>query len=192
MDSRYSRCMTDCRSFLSDFVESEEGRVKFGGKERGTLQGYGTITNGSVVIKNVRYVEGLDHNRFSCSQFCDSGYLTTQFVMGCTVKDGDGKRTRNLFTFYFKALNNTKRPCLISKTLLENSWLWHRRLSHQNFRYINKLIHQKLVHGLPDLRIIQETICPAYEQGKMKRNSHKIKMDTNCSSPLDMIHMDLC
>ena len=26
----------------------------------------------------------------------------------------------------------------------------------------------------------------------MKRSSHKVKMDTNCFKPLDMIHMDLC
>ena len=87
---------------------------------------------------------------------------------------------------------NTERACLFSKTSSENCWLWHRRLSHQNFRDINKLIRQKLVNGLPELRVIQETICPACELGKMKRSSHKVKMDTNCFKPLDMIHMDLC
>ena len=52
-----------------------------------------------------------------------------------------GKRTRNLYTFHFKALTNIERACLFSKTSAENCWLWHRRLSHQNFRDITKLIH---------------------------------------------------
>ena len=78
--------MTGCRSLLSDFIESEEGKVKFGGKEKGTIRGYGSITDGSVVIRGVRYVEGLDHNLFSSSQFCESGYINTQFLLGCTVR----------------------------------------------------------------------------------------------------------
>ena len=160
MDSGCSRHMTGCRSFLSDYVVSEEERVKFGGKERGTIRGYGTITDGSVVIKDVRYVEGLDHNLFSSSQFCDNGHLVTQFVLGCTVNDKDGrellhgKRIGNLYTFHFKSFTYTERACLISKTSKENSWLWHRRLSHQNFQDINKLIHKKLINGLPNLKII--------------------------------------
>ena len=81
MDSGCSRHITGFRSFISDFVESEEGRVKFGGKERGTIRGYGSITDGSMVIKDVRYVEGLDHNLFSSSEFSDSRYINTQFVL---------------------------------------------------------------------------------------------------------------
>ena len=65
MEFGCSRHMIGFRSFLSDFVESEEGKVKFGGKERGIFRGYGSITDGSVVIKDVRYVKGLNHNLFS-------------------------------------------------------------------------------------------------------------------------------
>ena len=82
--------MTGYRSFLSDFVKSEEGRVKFGGKEKGTIRGYGSITDGRVVIRDVRYVEGLDHNLFNSSQLCESGYINTQFLLGCIIKDEDG------------------------------------------------------------------------------------------------------
>ncbi|KAJ9556970.1 hypothetical protein OSB04_011584 [Centaurea solstitialis] len=51
------------------------------------------MTNGEHVIKNVRYVEGLPFNLFSSSQFCDSGYLVTQFVIDSTVKDEDDNET---------------------------------------------------------------------------------------------------
>ena len=69
MDSGCSRHMTVHMSFLSDFVKAEEGTVKFGGTNKGIIRSYGKLTNGNVLIKNVRYVEGLNHNLFSSSQF---------------------------------------------------------------------------------------------------------------------------
>ncbi|KAI3758565.1 hypothetical protein L6452_06132 [Arctium lappa] len=75
---------------------------------------------------------------------------------------------------------------------LEQSWLWHRRLSHLNFRYINKLVRGKLVKGLPELKYEREHLCAACEKGKMKRAAHKPKPEPNTSSPLELLHMDLC
>ncbi|KAI3770453.1 hypothetical protein L6452_01587 [Arctium lappa] len=72
------------------------------------------------------------------------------------------------------------------------SWLWHRRLSHLNFRYINKLVRGKLVKGLPELKYEKEHLCAACEKGKMKRAAHKPKPEPSTSSPLELIHMDLC
>ncbi|KAJ9552977.1 hypothetical protein OSB04_017022 [Centaurea solstitialis] len=84
---------------------------------------------------------------------------------------------------------NTSSKCKASK---EDSWLWHRRLCHQNFKDINKLVSKNLVKGLPETRLSKDTLCPACEQGKMTRSSYPPRMDTNSKSPLDIIHMDLC
>ncbi|KAI3678345.1 hypothetical protein L6452_37633 [Arctium lappa] len=75
---------------------------------------------------------------------------------------------------------------------MQQSWLWHRRLSHLNFRYINKLVKDKLVKGLPELRYEKEHLCAACEKGKMKRAAHKLKPEPSTSSPLELLHMDLC
>ncbi|KAI3715360.1 hypothetical protein L6452_22340 [Arctium lappa] len=75
---------------------------------------------------------------------------------------------------------------------LEQSWLWHRRLSHLNFRYINKLVRGKLVKGLPELKYEREHLCAACDKGKMKRAANKPKPEPSTSSPLELLHMDLC
>ncbi|KAL4590759.1 hypothetical protein LXL04_003702 [Taraxacum kok-saghyz] len=46
------------------------------------------------------------------------------------------------------------------------SWLWHRRFSHLNFRDINKLVVNDLVHGLPVLKFDNEHLCATCEFGK--------------------------
>ncbi|GJT41495.1 retrovirus-related pol polyprotein from transposon TNT 1-94 [Tanacetum coccineum] len=46
--------------------------------------------------------------------------------------------------------------CLHSKALNDESWLWHRRLSHLKFGTINKLAKQGLVKGLPKLKYTKD------------------------------------
>ncbi|KAJ9556623.1 LOW QUALITY PROTEIN: hypothetical protein OSB04_011237 [Centaurea solstitialis] len=173
------------------------------------MVGYGKSTDGRYIIKDVRYVEGLGYNMFSSSQFCDNGYWVKQFQYGSDVNDEDnnvvlsGRRNGNLYSTVFhsipqthpqfEALSNPRNAiCLLAKASKEDSWLWHRRLCHQNFKDMNKLVSKRLVKGLPETRLSKDTLCPACEQGKMKRSSHPPKMDSNSKNPLDMIHMDLC
>ncbi|KAJ9567220.1 hypothetical protein OSB04_003186 [Centaurea solstitialis] len=164
--------MTGQRSFLFDYVERFEGYVKTADKTPRPMVGYGKITDGKYIIKDVRYVEGLGFNMFSSSQFCDNGYWTHP---------------------QFEAISDPRNAiCLLAKASKEDSWLWHRRLCHQNFKDMNKLVSKNLVKGLPETRLSKDTLCPACEQGKMTRSSHPPRMDTNSKSPLDMIHMDLC
>ncbi|KAJ9563088.1 hypothetical protein OSB04_008248 [Centaurea solstitialis] len=131
---------------------------------------------------NVRYVEGLGYNMFSSSQFCDNGYWVKQFQYGSDVNDEDNN----------VVLSGRRNGNLYSTASKEDSWLWHRRLCHQNFKDMNKMVSKNLVKGLTETRLSKDTLCPACEQGKMTRSSHPPRMDTNTKSPLDMIHMDLC
>ncbi|KAJ9555964.1 hypothetical protein OSB04_010578 [Centaurea solstitialis] len=141
------------------------------------------------------------------SQFCDNGYWVKTFQYGSDVNDEDNnailsaRRNGNLYTTVFRSIPQTHPQfeanpknaiCLLSKASKGDSWLWHRRLCHQNFKDMNKLVSKGLVRGLPELRLSKDTLCPACEQGKMTRSSHPPRMDTNCQSPLDLIHMDLC
>nr|XP_043625555.1 uncharacterized protein LOC122596979 [Erigeron canadensis] len=74
----------------------------------------------------------------------------------------------------------------------ENSWLWHRRLSHLNFQTINALVDKQLVEGLPDYKYECEHVCPACAIGKMKKASHKPKNYLSTEGSLHLLHMDLC
>ncbi|KAJ9544584.1 LOW QUALITY PROTEIN: hypothetical protein OSB04_024291 [Centaurea solstitialis] len=208
-DSGAYRHMTGQRSFLFDYVERFEGYVKTADKTPKPMVGYGKITDGKYIIKDVRYVEGLGYNMFSSSQFCDNGYWVKQFQYGSDVNDEDNnvilsaRRNGNLYSTVFRSIPQTHPQfeaisdprnaiCLLAKASKEDSWLWHRRLCHQNFKDMNKLVSKNLVKGLPGTHISKDTLCPACEQGKMTRSSHPPRMDTNSKSLLDMIHMDLC
>ncbi|KAJ9558774.1 hypothetical protein OSB04_013388 [Centaurea solstitialis] len=201
--------MTGHRSFLFDFVEKHEGYIKMADSRPKRIVGYGSITNGKYIIKQVRYVRGLAFNMFSSSQFCDNGFWCKQFLYGAIVNTEDenpvlvARRTGNLYTTVFRCIPQThpqfeelshqdNKICLLAKATKVDSWIWHQRLCHQNFKDMNKLVSRGLVSGLPETRLSKDTLCSACELGKMKRSSHPPKLETNCRSPLDMIHMDLC
>ncbi|GJX92214.1 retrovirus-related pol polyprotein from transposon TNT 1-94 [Tanacetum coccineum] len=53
--------------------------------------------------------------------------------------------------------------------------LWHRRLSHLNFDYINLLSKKDVVIGLPKLKYVKDQLYSSYEVSKAKRSSFKTK-----------------
>ncbi|KAI3707671.1 hypothetical protein L6452_26300 [Arctium lappa] len=140
---------------------------------------------------------GLAYNIFSISQFTEKKCNIEFDANYCFIIDQSGAeltkagRMGLLYGVHFPTLKASKPVCLISKTSTEESWLWPRRLSHLHFQYLNKLRTQHLVTGLPDLKIEQDSLCSACEKGKMKRSSHKLKMLSNCTKCLELIHMDL-
>ncbi|KAI3758641.1 hypothetical protein L6452_06209 [Arctium lappa] len=148
--------------------------------------------------KKVSYVEGLGHNMFSIGQFCDNDLEVNFKAKTCSVSTEEGKellvgtRKSNLYTINLSKVQDDNQFCLLSKASMQQSWLWHRRLSHLNFRYINKLVSGKLVKGLPELKYEREHLCATCEKGKMKRAPHKPKPEPSTSSPLELLHLDLC
>nr|GEU39177.1 retrovirus-related Pol polyprotein from transposon TNT 1-94 [Tanacetum cinerariifolium] len=82
--------------------------------------------------------------------------------------------------------------CLLSKATKTKSWLWHRRLSHLNFRAINHLARHGLVRGLPRLKFNKDHLCSACAMGKRKKQSHKPKSEDTNQEKLYLLHMDLC
>ncbi|KAJ9542658.1 hypothetical protein OSB04_029164 [Centaurea solstitialis] len=198
VDSGCSRHMTGYKELLHNYVERPGGTVSFGNKTTGVIKGYGILTNGKVSIKKVLYVEGLSHNLFSASQFCDGYNIVLFSIINCLIINSDGveifegRRFYNLYVVDFPVIDSSKPVCLFSKATKGESWLWHRRFSHQNFSDISKLANGRLVKGLPKLTFDRDSLCPACQMGKMKRSSHKSKTESSCQSPLEMLHMDLC
>ncbi|KAJ9544671.1 hypothetical protein OSB04_024378 [Centaurea solstitialis] len=198
VDSGCSTHMTGYKELLHNFVERPGGTVSFGNKTTRVIKGYSILTNGKVSIKKVLYVEGLSHNLFSASQFCDGYNIVLFSIINCLIINSDGveifegRRFYNLYVVDFPVIDSSKPVCLFSKATKGESWLWHRRFSHQNFSDISKLANGGLVKGLPKLTFDRDSLCPACQMGKMKRSSHKSKTESSCQSPLEMIHMDLC
>ncbi|KAI3746827.1 hypothetical protein L6452_09268 [Arctium lappa] len=173
LDSGYSKHMTGQKALLSNYTEKFSGNVRFGNDQLSPILGYGDIIQDNITISKVSYVEGLGHNLFSIGQFCDKGLEVNFKSKSCSVRTEDGTELlgghckTNLYTINLSKVQIDNQVCLKTKASMQQSLLWHRRLSHLNFRYINKL-------------------------DKMKRYPHKPKPEPSTSSPLELLHMDLC
>nr|GEV29980.1 retrovirus-related Pol polyprotein from transposon TNT 1-94 [Tanacetum cinerariifolium] len=80
----------------------------------------------------------------------------------------------------------------MAKASPTQAWLWHRRLSHLNFDYINLLLKKDVVIGLPKLKYVKDQLCSSCEVSKAKRSSFKTNIVLSTKGRLDLLHMDLC
>lgn len=131
--------------------------VKFGNNNKFKVKGYGKVTNGKFTVNQVAYVEGLQHNLISISQlvvgtgnqvvFDEKGsFISNKETKEVLLKS---KRKGDMFTLSIKPIVGVPSVFLLSKESSDLSWLWHRRLSHLNFKNLNKLVVNNHVRGLP-------------------------------------------
>nr|GEY19119.1 hypothetical protein [Tanacetum cinerariifolium] len=130
---------------------------------------------GTVTIKRVYYVEGLNHNLFSVGQFGDADLEVAFRKSTCCIRDikGNDLRTGSRGTdLYSITLQDTTSPnpiCLMAKVTSSQAWLWHRRLSHLNFDTINLLSKNDIVIGLSNIKFVKDHLCSSCELRKAKR-----------------------
>lgn len=190
---------------LHDFVPFNGGKVTFGSGE-GRITGKGSIRTLKVDFEDVYCVKELQNfNLFSVSQICDKKIPVLFTEEDCLILSQDLKmpdeslvllrvpRNHNLYTFN---LNDVKPEgdlaCLVAKASLDESTKWHRRMAHVNFKVINKLSKNGLVHGLPSKIFTNEHNCVACNNGKQHKASYKtITAVSTISEPLQLLHMDL-
>ncbi|GJT48477.1 retrovirus-related pol polyprotein from transposon TNT 1-94 [Tanacetum coccineum] len=143
---------------LCNFVEKYLGTVRFGNDQFAPILGYGDLVQGNITINRVYYVEGLNHNLFSVGQFCDADLEVAFWKSTCFVRDLQGmlltgNRGTDLYTIFSSHENNFIYQSVSgSKASPTQAWLWHQRLSHLNFDYINLLLKKDVVIGLPKLK----------------------------------------
>nr|GEX37247.1 retrovirus-related Pol polyprotein from transposon TNT 1-94 [Tanacetum cinerariifolium] len=80
----------------------------------------------------------------------------------------------------------------MAKASPTQAWLWHQRLSHLNFVYINLLSKKDVVISLPKLKFIKDQLCSSCEVSKAKRSSFESKAVPSLKGRLNLLHMDLC
>ena len=88
-------------------------------------------------------------------------------------------------------MNNADVQCLASTANEDESWLWHSRLGHLNFKGLNQLQSQKLVDRLPRIRI-PHRICERCLTSKQLRNSFKSESPTRVIEVLGVVYSDVC
>ncbi|KAJ9544417.1 hypothetical protein OSB04_024124 [Centaurea solstitialis] len=195
LDSGCSRHMTGSKFVLSNYREERGPAVTFGGNGKGQTRGYGTLTNGVTTFKRVAYVEGLMHNLLSISQLCDKNHKVSFSKKKCKVKNRrkevilNGVRQADIYIINMNT--STDNFCFVSRASTDTNWLWHKHLSHLNFKTLNQLCINNLVVGLPNFRYTKVSLCSACEKGKQTRASFNSKQISSISSPLQLLHMDL-
>nr|GEW58264.1 integrase, catalytic region, zinc finger, CCHC-type, peptidase aspartic, catalytic [Tanacetum cinerariifolium] len=140
----------------------------------------------------------LNHNLFSAGQFCDADLEVAFRKSTCFVRDlqGNDLLTGNcgsdLYIISLQESNTSTPICLMAKASPTQAWLWHRRLSHLNFDYINLLSKKDVVIGLPKLKYVNDQLCSSCEVSKAKRSSFRTKNVSSLKGWLNLLHMNLC
>lgn len=87
LNSECSRHMTRDKGCLISLQDKDGRSVTFGNNENSKIKCIRTNgKNGSALIKDVQFVEGLKHNLLSISQLCNNGYEVTFKQNMCVVK----------------------------------------------------------------------------------------------------------
>nr|GEV69895.1 copia protein [Tanacetum cinerariifolium] len=173
--------MTSNLKLLCNFVEKFLGTVRFSNDQFAPILGYGDLVQGNVTINRVYYVKDLNHNLFSVGQFYDTDLEVAFRKSTCFVRDLQGNdllvgnRGSDLYTISLQESTSSTPLCLMAKPTPTQAWLWHRRLSHLNFDYINLLSKKDIVFGLPKLKYVKDQLCSSCELSESKRSSFKSK-----------------
>ncbi|XP_063948076.1 uncharacterized protein LOC135152172 [Daucus carota subsp. sativus] len=168
--------------FHCEFVEKADPNVSYGDGNIGKTLGYGNINLGNVIIESVALVSGLKHNVLSISQIRDRGYQFNFFQEHCEVvikSTGKvvlkGYRHGNIYETKLSLNSNNSAISVLGRASVEDSWNWHKKLSHMNFNNINELVKKDLVKGLP----------------KSIRSSFKSKTESSILEPYHLLPVDL-
>nr|GEW39678.1 retrovirus-related Pol polyprotein from transposon TNT 1-94 [Tanacetum cinerariifolium] len=198
VDNGCTKHMTGNLKLLCNFVEKFMGTVHFGNDQFMPILGYRDFVQGNITINRVYYVEGLNNNLFSVGQFCDADLEVAFRKSTCFVRDHQGNDLltgncgSDLYTISLQELTSSTPVCLMAKASPTQVWLWHRRLSHLNFDYINLLLKKDIVIGLPKLEYVKDQLCSSCELSKAKRSSFNLKAVPSSKGRLNLLHMDLC
>nr|GEX87240.1 retrovirus-related Pol polyprotein from transposon TNT 1-94 [Tanacetum cinerariifolium] len=74
-----------------------------------------------------------------------------------------GNQGSDLYIISLQESTSSTPLYLMAMATPTQAWLWHQRLSHLNFDYINLLSKKDTVIGLPKLKYIKDQLCSSYE-----------------------------
>ena len=75
-----------------------------------------------------------------------------------------GERVDNVYVIDLNKIDNKDIKCLMS--ISHYIWTWHKRLGYINFKLLNDLCKNKLVIGLPKLKLNKDKPCYACQKEK--------------------------
>ena len=142
-------------------LKKQKGKVTFGDNASGNILGKGTMSLGKAKAKNVLLVENLKPSLLSVSQTCDQGYIWIFDSQKCEIRKEYSRKLVGIAprTSENVYILNTKLNEKCHLNLMDNSWLWHRRLGHINFDNLVKISKLGAVRNLPKITKPANSIC---------------------------------
>lgn len=190
--------MTRCREKFESLDKSKQGQVKFGDGSLVQIEGKGTINmvckNGEIrKLHGVYYIPTLRSNIISLGQLSEEGYRVVLNGESLWVYDSCGRLMMHVQKFtnrlYKIHIENSKEMCLLTKEE-EKTWLWHSRLGHVNFKAMQLMARNKMVHDFPAIQLPKD-LCSSYLLTKQQRKPF-FHSNFVAKSVLELIHGDLC
>nr|GEV35564.1 ribonuclease H-like domain-containing protein [Tanacetum cinerariifolium] len=184
VDIGCSRHMTGNKAYLADYQELHDGGFVAFSSSRGKITGKGTIRIEKLDFDNVYFVNELKFNLLSVSQMCDKKKSVMFIETECLVLSPNFKlldesqvllrvpRQSNMYNFDLpNVVPSRDLTCLFAKASIDESNLWHRRLGHENFKTMNKLVKGNLARGLPSKIFNNDHSCIACQKGKQHKDT---------------------
>ncbi|GJS80135.1 retrovirus-related pol polyprotein from transposon TNT 1-94 [Tanacetum coccineum] len=197
LDSGCSRHMTGIKQYLHRYSKELVLKVVFRDDSLGDTEGYGLVNYNGITFTRVAYVNGLKYNLISISQLCDANYkVKFTKTQGTIYNQNDeviliAPRRKDVYVIDMTSFNKESNACFFAKASPSVNCLWHKRLSHLNFKNINNLAKHNLISGLPSLTFSKDKNYSACEKGKHHRASFKTKRSFSINKSLHLLHMDL-
>ncbi|GJU97724.1 retrovirus-related pol polyprotein from transposon TNT 1-94 [Tanacetum coccineum] len=189
--------MRGVKQYLHRYSKESGPKVVFGDDFLGDTEGYGSVNCNGITFTRVAYVNGLKHSLINISQLCDANFKVLFTKIHETIFNQNDEvvliapRKRDVYIIDMLSYNEESNACFFAKASLSVNWLWHKRLSHLNFKNIKNLAKNNLVFGLSTLTFSKDKNCSACEKGKHHRASFKTKRSFSINKCLHLLHMDL-
>lgn len=132
-------------------------------------------------FSNLSYIKGLNHNLIAISQLYDVDYKVYFNKNEGRVIDSNNdvvlivNHHNDIYILDMFSTNKSLRRCFFSCSQSYFNWLWHKRLSHLNFKNISKISNDPLVRGFSKMGFVKDKLCPVCENGKQTKSSFKPK-----------------
>ena len=109
------------------------------------------------------------HNHLSISQLCEEDHEVTFTKKKSKVKNKENQviltSSRMIDVYIINKNSSSKSICFMSKASSNVNSLWHKCVSHLNFKTLNRLSTNQLVTSFPDHTFAKESFCLACEKG---------------------------
>ncbi|KAK9076273.1 hypothetical protein SSX86_004606 [Deinandra increscens subsp. villosa] len=199
MDNGASNHMTGRMEVFAYLDQNVKGSVRFGDDSKVNIKGKGTIlfkckTGDQLIVENVYYIPALTSNILSLGQMTEVGYdiwMKNNFLKVYDEQERLVMKVVRSANRLYKIMLTIAKPACLKTCLEEESWVWHARLGHVNFQVLEMMGRKGYVEGMPALSHPKQ-VCEGCLVGKQTRQSFPIEAQWRASSPLELVHADIC